>query len=118
MPASPAPPVPETAPPETAPPETAPPETTVPETAAVPPPRRSAQTADFGPGLRAALRVAGYTFAVSLALVLLDVLAGIRLPAAIRPALPWALVAATLAAVTLLVGALGMPRRPDPPGDA
>ena len=80
-----------------------------------PAPRRSAQTADFGPGLRAALRVAGIPVAVSLALVLLDVLAGVRLPAAVRPVLPYVLVAATLAAVTLLVGALGMPKRPDPP---
>ena len=80
-----------------------------------PPPRRSASTATFGPGLRLALRLAGASFAVSLALVLLDVLAGLRLPAAVRPALPWVLVAATLAGITLLVGALGMPKRPDPP---
>ncbi len=83
---------------------------------APPPPRRSAATADFGPGLRAALRVAGVAFVAALALVLLDVLAGVRLPAAIRPALPWVLVAATLASITLLVGAIGMPKRPDPPG--
>ena len=79
------------------------------------PPRRSAETATFGPGLRAALRLAGVSFVVALALVLLDVLAGIRLPEAVRPALPWVLVAATLASITLLVGALGMPKRPGPP---
>jgi hypothetical protein len=73
-------------------------------------------TADFGPGLRLALRVSGIVFVTALALVFLDVLAGVRLPAAVRPALPWVLVAATMAGVTLLVGALGMPRRPDPPG--
>lgn len=79
-------------------------------------PRRSAATAEFGPRLRLALRVAGVSFALSFGLVLLDVLTGLRLPAAVRPLLPWVLVAATLAGITLLVGALGMPRRPDPPG--
>ena len=84
-----------------------------------PPPKRSAETADFGPRLRLALRVAGVAFAVSLALVLLDVLAGIRFPGVLRPALPWVLVGATLASITLLVGALGMPKRPErPPRDA
>ncbi len=83
-----------------------------------PPPRRSAATADFGPRLRLALRVAGIAFVVSLALVLLDVLAGVRLPGAVRPILPWVLVLATLAGITLLVGALGMPKRPEGvPGD-
>ena len=81
-----------------------------------PPPRRSAATAEFGPRLRLALHVAGVSFALSLSLVLLDVLAGLRLPAAVRPLLPYVLVVATLAGITLLVGALGMPRRPDPPG--
>ena len=75
-------------------------------------------TADFGPGLRLALRVSGLVFAGALALVLLDVLADVQLPAGVRPALPWVLVAAAMAGITLLVGALGMPRRPDPPGTA
>lgn len=79
------------------------------------PPRRSAQTADFGPGLRLALRVAGIGFAVSLALVLLDVLADVRLPGGLRALLPWLLVGSTLACITLLVGAIGMPKRPEPP---
>ena len=77
------------------------------------PPRRSAATADFGPRLRLALRLAGIAFVGSLALVLLDVAADVRLPAAVRPLLPWLLVAATLAGITLLVGALGMPKRPE-----
>ncbi len=81
------------------------------------PPKRSLETADFGPGLRLALRVSGIAFAAALALVLLDVLAGIRLPHGLRTALPWLLVLSTLACITLLVGALGMPRRPDPPAD-
>ncbi len=80
---------------------------------AEPPPRRSAATADFGPRLRLALRVAGVAFVASLALVFLDVLVGVRLPGAVRPFLPWALILATLAGITLLVGALGMPKRPD-----
>ena len=79
------------------------------------PPRRSAATADFGPGLRLALRIAGLTFVASLTLVLLDVLAGVRLPAAVRPALPWVLVVSTLAGITLLVGSLGTPKRPERP---
>jgi hypothetical protein len=82
-----------------------------------PAPRRSSLPADVGPGLRLGLRLAGATFAVALALVLLDVLAGVRLPVAVRPALPWALVGSTLVGVTLLVGALGMPKRPERPGD-
>ncbi|HEX8385400.1 MAG TPA: hypothetical protein VF576_04395 [Rubricoccaceae bacterium] len=77
-----------------------------------PAPRRSSRPADFGPGLRLGLRLAGATFAVALALVLLDVLAGVRLPPAVRPALPYVLVAATVVGTTLLVGALGTPRRP------
>jgi hypothetical protein len=72
-------------------------------------------TADFGPGLRLALRVSGLAFVAALALVLLDVLANVRLPASVRPALPWVLTVATAAGITLLVGALGVPRRPDPP---
>lgn len=79
-----------------------------------PAPRRSAQTADFGPGLRLALRLAGIGFAVSMALVLLDVLAGVRLPGGLRALVPWLLVGSTLACITLLVGAIGMPKRPDP----
>lgn len=80
------------------------------------PPKRSLATADFGPGLRLALRTSGLAFVAALALVLLDVLAGVRLPPAVRPALPWVLVLATMAGITLIVGAIGMPRRPDPPG--
>ena len=80
---------------------------------AEPPPRRSLATADFGPRLRLALRIAGIAFVVTLALVLLDVVAGVRLPGAIRPLLPWLLVLATGAGITLLVGALGMPKRPE-----
>ena len=81
------------------------------------PPKRSLETADFGPGLRLALRVSGIAFVAALALVLLDVLAGVQLPHVLRSALPWLLVLATLACITLLVGALGMPRRPGPPGE-
>ncbi len=82
------------------------------ETPAEPLPRRSAATADFGPRLRLALRLAGIAFVASLALVFLDVLVGVRLPGAVRPLLPWVLILATLAGITLLVGALGMPRKP------
>lgn len=79
-----------------------------------PAPRRSSETADLGPGFRLLLRTSGIVFAVSLALVLLDALAGVRLPDAVRPALPWVLVASTLVGIVLLVGALGMPTRPAP----
>ena len=63
------------------------------------PPRRSLATADFGPGLRLALRVSGVAFVAAFALVLLDVVAGVRLPGALRPALPWVFVAATMAGI-------------------
>ena len=46
--------------------------------------------------------------------MLLDAAFGVRLPAAVRPALPWLLVASTLVGIVLLVGALGMPKRPAP----
>ena len=51
-------------------------------------------------------------FTVALALVLLDVLAGVRLPGAVRPALPWVLVVSLAVAITVLSGALGTPKRP------
>lgn len=88
-----------------------------PSSPAPPTPRRSSGTAAFGPVLRLAFRLTGLVFFASLGLVFLDVLAGVRLPAAVRPALPWALVGATLVGITLLVGALGMPKRPDQPDD-
>ena len=56
-------------------------------------------------------------FGVALALVLLDVLAGVRLPGAVRPALPWVLVLSMAVAITVLAGALGTPKRPERGGD-
>ena len=67
--------------------------------------------------LRRALTWSGVVFAVSLALVLLDVLAGVRLPGALRPALPWVLVLSMAVAITVLSGALGTPKRPERDGD-
>jgi hypothetical protein len=85
--------------------------------------RMSRPTADLAPGLRRLLTASGVTFGVCLALALLDVLAGVRLPGAVRPLLPWVMAASMLLATTLLVGALGMPARPsleegDPDGGA
>lgn len=82
--------------------------------ASEPAPRRSDETADFGPRLRALLRASGAVFAVTLALVILDAAFGVRLPAAVRPALPWLLVASMGVGIVLLVGAIGMPKRPAP----
>ena len=62
--------------------------------------------------LRRALTWSGAVFAVALALVLLDVLAGLRLPGVLRPALPWVLVLSMAVAITVLAGALGTPKRP------
>lgn len=67
--------------------------------------------------LRLLLTMSGVTFGVTLALVLLDVAAGVRLPGAVRPALPWVLVVSLAVAITVLVGALGTPKRPGPPDE-
>lgn len=69
---------------------------------------------------RRLLAAAGLAFAVSLGLVVLDVVLGVRLPAGLRPLLPWVLVGATLVGITLLVGAIGTPGRAaktPPPAD-
>jgi hypothetical protein len=52
-------------------------------------------------------------FGAALVLVVLDAAAGLRLPGAVRPALPWVLVVSAVVGITLLVGALGTPKRPD-----
>ena len=70
--------------------------------------------------LRRLLTTSGVVFGVTLALVLLDVLAGVRLPGVLRPALPWLLVVSLGVAITVLVGALGTPKNPRqtaPPDD-
>ena len=67
--------------------------------------------------LRLILTASGVVFGVTLALVLLDVAADVRLPGAVRPALPWLLVVSLGVAITVLVGALGTPKRPGPPAD-
>lgn len=59
-----------------------------------------------------AIAASGAVFGVVLLLVILDVAAGIQLPAGIRPVLPWLLVGTALVSITLLVGALGTPTRP------
>lgn len=53
------------------------------------------------------LRASGLVFVIGLALMLLDALAGIRLPQPFRSALPWLLVTSSIVGITLLVGALG-----------
>ena len=62
-------------------------------------------------GFRILLRTCGLVFVVGLALVLLDALAGVQLPQPFRSALPWLLVISSGVGITLLVGALGTPKR-------
>ncbi|GAB5534065.1 MAG: hypothetical protein Rubg2KO_03140 [Rubricoccaceae bacterium] len=60
---------------------------------------------------RLALRTTGIGFALGLALVLLDTLAGVPLPQPFRSALPWVLILSSAVGITLLVGSLGTPKR-------
>lgn len=69
------------------------------------------------PGFRALLRASGLAFVVALALALLDAGAGVRLPQPFRAAIPWVLIVSATVGVTLLVGALGTPKRGSPPPD-
>lgn len=64
-----------------------------------------------------AVVASGAAFGVALVLVLLDVGADVRLPAPVRPALPWLLIGSAVVAITLLVGALGTPKKPGPDAD-
>ena len=57
------------------------------------------------------LDAADWARVVGLALVLLDALAGVQLPQPFRSALPWLLVISSGVGITLLVGALGTPKR-------
>ena len=66
------------------------------------------------PGLLRVMRVSGWTLLATLVVVGLDV-AGLRLPQPLRAAVPWVLVASLLVWLTLLSGAIGLPRRPAPP---
>ena len=63
---------------------------------------------------RLALRAAGIGFALGLVLMLLDVLAGVQLPQPFRAGIPWLLVVSSGVGITLLVGALGTPKRKAP----
>jgi len=60
---------------------------------------------------RIGLRTSGIGFTVGLVLMLLDVLAGIQLPQPFRAGIPWLLIVTSGVGITLLVGALGMPKR-------
>ena len=69
-------------------------------------------------GFRLALRATGVGFTIGLVLLLLDVLAGIHLPQPFRAAIPWVLILSSGVGITLLVGALGTPKRTRPPTEA
>ena len=67
------------------------------------------------PRLLLALRVSGWTLLATLVVAMLDAGLGLRLPQPVRGAVPWVLVASLLVWLTLLSGALGLPKRPSPP---
>ena len=69
------------------------------------------------PRLYRLLVASGAVFGVTLVLVVLDAAAGVRLPQPVRPVLPAVLVLSLLVCITLLVGALGMPKRPGSDAD-
>ncbi|MEO0559572.1 MAG: hypothetical protein AAF170_15455 [Bacteroidota bacterium] len=60
---------------------------------------------------RLVLRASGVGFALGLVLLLLDVLAGVQLPQPFRAGVPWLLIGTSGVGITLLVGALGTPKR-------
>lgn len=67
------------------------------------------------PGLLLALRLSGWTLLATLVVALLDAGLGVQLPQPARSAVPWLLVGSLLVWLTLLSGALGMPKKPSPP---
>ena len=69
------------------------------------------------PRLLRLMRLSGWTLLATLVVVGLDV-AGLRLPQPLRGAVPWVLVGSLLVWLTLLSGALGLPKRPAPPGES
>ena len=72
----------------------------------------------FFRGFRTALRTSGIGFAVAFGLALLDGTGVLRLPQPFRGAVPWVMILTATVGVTLLVGALGMPKREASPEDA
>lgn len=66
-------------------------------------------------GLRRAFRLAALVAVASCILMAVDAGVGLRLPAAMRPLLPWVLAVSTAVALALGVGAWGKPEAPDPP---
>lgn len=69
------------------------------------------------PGVLRLMRVSGWTLLVMLGVVALDV-AGFRLPQPLRAAVPWVLVGSLVVWLTLLSGAIGLPKRPQPTPEA
>ena len=70
------------------------------------------------PRLLLALRVSGWTLLAALVTAALDAGLGVQLPQPLRAAVPWVLVGSLLVWLTLLSGALGMPKKPVAPTDA
>lgn len=67
------------------------------------------------PRLLLALRLSGWTLLATLVLAVLDAVLGVQLPQPFRAAIPWVLVGSLLVWLTLLSGALGMPKKPVAP---
>ena len=71
----------------------------------------------FFPGFRIALRASGIGFAIAFGLALLDGAGVLRLPQPFRGAVPWVMILTATVGITLLVGAIGMPKRDAAPPD-
>ena len=69
-------------------------------------------------GFRTLLRTCGAVFVIALVLALLDMLWGVQIPQPFRASIPWVLIVSSAVGTVILVGSLGMPKRPLPDAEA